>query len=41
MKIEAKAEEKTEGQVQATAEQGQEVEKEACPEATEEKCCWS
>ncbi len=36
-KKEAKAEEKTEGQVQGTAEQGQDVKKEASPEATEEK----
>ncbi|MBW3114033.1 2-oxo acid dehydrogenase subunit E2 [Bacillus sp. MCCB 382] len=36
-KKEAKAEEKTEGQVQATAEQGQDVKKDASPEAAEEK----
>ncbi|TMU87941.1 2-oxo acid dehydrogenase subunit E2 [Bacillus sp. BHET2] len=36
-KKEAKAEEKTEGQVQGTAEQGQDVKKDPSPEATEEK----
>ncbi|WP_175988709.1 dihydrolipoamide acetyltransferase family protein [Bacillus sp. Marseille-Q1617] len=36
-KEDAKAEEKTEGQVQGTAEQGQDVDKDASPEAEEEK----
>ncbi|KSU62361.1 branched-chain alpha-keto acid dehydrogenase subunit E2 [[Bacillus] enclensis] len=36
-KEEAKAEEKTEGQVQGTAEQGQNVDKDASPEAEQEK----